>query len=207
MTHSLENHGFLIFFISILIVTQLRWAATYNYNDIALRLSAAVLIGAMLNWGLKKWLDSLTEQINTGKWQRKINDISFTLSFSFLWVAFHENGQLGGVIVLLFVIYLIKSKDKALTWITNFLNSKNYEVKLDDSQEPPVLTIKGKHDPNNLVAFQYLCVDLSEKFFEMKNKKCKNVQLNLQITETSNEQVQPLIQAIADNYCIEYTKS
>ena len=43
MTHSLENHGFLIFFISILIVTQLRWAETYNYNDIALRLSAAVL--------------------------------------------------------------------------------------------------------------------------------------------------------------------
>ena len=109
MAHSLENHGFLIFFISILIVTQLRWAETYNYNDIALRLSAAVLVGAMLNWVLKKWLDSLTEQIKTEKWQRRINDISFTLSFSFLWVAFHENGQLGGVIVLLFFIYQIKS--------------------------------------------------------------------------------------------------
>ena len=67
MTQSLGNHGFLIFFISILIVTQLRWAETYNYNDIALRLSAAVLVGAMLNWGLTKWLDSLTEQIKTEK--------------------------------------------------------------------------------------------------------------------------------------------
>ena len=206
MTQNLEHHGFLIFFISILMVTQLRWAETYNYNDIAQRLAAAILIGAMLNWGLKKWLESHAGQINTEKWQRRINDISFTLSFSFLWVAFHENGQLGGGIVLLFVIYLIKRNDKARTWITNFLNSKNYEVKLDDSQEPPVLIIKGKHEPDNLVAFQYLCVDLSEIFFEMKDKKCKNVQLNLQITEASNEQVQPLIQAIADNCGIEYTK-
>ena len=206
MTQNLEHHGFLIFFISILMVTQLRWAETYNYNDIAQRLAAAILVGAMLNWGLKKWLESHAGQINTEKRQRRINDISFTLSFSFLWVAFHENGQLGGGIILLFVIYLIKRNDKARTWITNFLNSKNYEVKLDDSQEPPVLIIKGKHAPNNLVGFQYLCVDLSEIFFELKEKKCKNVQINLQITEASNEKVQPLIQAIADNYGIVYTK-
>ena len=77
---------------------------------------------------------------------------------------------------------------------------------MDNSQEPPVLIIKGKHAPNNLVGFQYLCVDLSEIFFELKEKKYKNVQTNLQITEASNEKVQPLIQAIADNYGIVYTK-
>ena len=206
MEHSLENNGFLIFFISILMVTQLRWAETYNYNDIALRLSAAVLVGAMLNWVLKKWLDSLTEQIKTEKWQRRNNDISFTLSFSFLWVAFHENGQLGVVIVLLFVIYLIKSNDKGRTWIINFLNSKKYELKLDESQEPPVLIIKGIYDPDNLVSFQYLCVDLAEIFFKMIDKNNKNVHINLQLTNTSNEKLLPLIHAIADTYGIEYKK-
>ena len=35
MTKTLERHGFLIFFISILMVTQLRWAEIYDYNDIA----------------------------------------------------------------------------------------------------------------------------------------------------------------------------
>ena len=35
MSLNSENHGFLIFFISTLIVTQLRWADSYNYNDIA----------------------------------------------------------------------------------------------------------------------------------------------------------------------------
>ena len=207
MSQNSENHGFLIFFISTLIVTQLRWAETYNYNDIAQRLAAAILVGTMLNWGLKKWLNSHAEQTKTEKWQRRINDISFTLSFSFLWVAFHEDGQLGVGIVLLFVIYLIKSNDKARTWITNFLYSKNYEVILEDSQEPPILIIKGKHEPDNLVAFQYLCVDLSEKFFEMKDKKSKNVHINLEITEASNEQILPLIQAIAGSYGIEYTKN
>ena len=206
MTQNLERHGFLIFFISILMVTQLRWAETNNYNDIAQRLAAAIFVGVILNWCLKKCLEGLTEQIKTAKWQRRINDISFTLSFSFLLVAFHEVGQLGGVIVLLIVIYLIKSNDKARNWIINFLNSKNYEVKLDDSQEPPVLIIKGKHEPDNLVAFQCLCVDLAEIFFEMIDKNNKNVHINLQLTNTSNDKLLPLIHAIADSYGVEYKK-
>ena len=76
MTQNLERHGFLIFFISILMVTQLRWAESNEYNDIAQRLTAAILIGVILNWGLKKLLESNAEQINTEKWQKRINDIS-----------------------------------------------------------------------------------------------------------------------------------
>lgn len=203
MTKTLERHGLLIFFISILMVTQLRWAEIYNYNNIAQRLSAAVLIGALLNWGLGNWLTSFEEQTETEKWQRRIKDISFTLSFSFLWVAFHQDGQLGGGIVFLFLIYLVKSDDKAITWLTRFLNSKNFEVELDETKEHPMVLIKGKHDPDNLVAFQYLCVDLSEIFFELKDKKNKEVQLDLQVTNTTNEQLLPLIRAIADSHGIE----
>ena len=203
MTKTLERHGLLIFFISILMVTQLRWAEIYNYNNIAQRLSAAVLIGALLNWGLGKWLTSFEGQTENEKWQRRIKDISFTLSFSFLWVAFHQDGQLGGGIVFLFLIYLVKSNDKAITWLTRFLNSKNFEVELDETKEHPMVLIKGKHDPDNIVAFQYLCVDLSEIFFEMKKKKMNEVQLDLQVTNTTNEQLLPLIRAIADSHGIE----
>ena len=203
MTKTLERHGLLIFFISILMVTQLRWAEIYNYNNIAQRLSAAVLIGVLLNWGLGNWLTSFEEQTETEKWQRRIKDISFTLSFSFLWVAFHEDGQLLGGIILLFVIYLIKINDKARNWLSSFLKSKNFEVELDETKEHPMVLIKGKHDPDNLVAFQYLCVDLSEIFFELKDKKNKEVQLDLQVTNTTNEQLLPLIRVIADSHGIE----
>ena len=203
MTKTLERHGLLIFFISILMVTQLRWAERINYDDIAQRLSAAMLVGTLLNWGLGNWLTSFEEQTENEKWQRRIKDISFTLSFSFLWVAFHQDGQLGGGIVFLFLIYLVKSNDKAITWLTRFLNSKNFEVELDETKEHPMVLIKGKHDPDNLVAFQYLCVDLSEIFFEMKKKKMNEVQLDLEVTNTTNEQLLPLIRAIADSHGIE----
>ena len=203
MIQNLERHGFLIFFISIVMITQLRWAEINDYNDIAQRLSAAILVGAMLNWGLKKWLESNAEQINTEKWQKRINDISFTLSFSFLWVAFHKNEQLGGGIVLLFIIYLIKSNDKARSWISSFLKTKNFEVELDETKEFPVVLVKGKHDPDNLVAFQYLCIDLSEIFFEIKAKKFTEVQLDLQVTNAANEKMLQLIFAIAENHGIE----
>ena len=203
MTKTLERHGLLIFFISILMVTQLRWAEIYNYNNIAQRLSAAILVGILLNWGLEKWLATLTEKQNPEKLIRKIKDLSFTLSFSFLWVGFHEDGQLLGGIILLFVIYLIKINDKARNWLSSFLKSKNFEVELDETKEHPMVLIKGKHDPDNLVAFQYLCVDLSEIFFELKDKKNKEVQLDLQVTNTTNEQLLPLIRAIADSHGIE----
>ena len=203
MTKTLERHGLLIFFISILMVTQLRWAERINYDDIAQRLSAAMLIGTLLNWGLGKWLTSFEGQTENEKWQRRIKDISFTLSFSFLWVAFHQDGQLGGGIVFLFLIYLIKSNENTRTWLKRFLNSKNFEVELDETKEHPMVLIKGKHDPDNLVAFQYLCVDLSEIFFEMKKKNMNEVQLDLQITNVSNEEMLPLIRAIADSYGVE----
>ena len=206
MSLNSENHGFLIFFISTLIVTQLRWADSYNYNDIAQRLATAILVGIVLNWCLKKLLDSYLEQIEKGNWQRKINDISFTLSFSFLWVAFYEDEQILAVMVLLFVIYLFKSNDKARNWITSFIYSKNFELTLDDSKAPPILTIKGKYTSDNLLAFQYLCVDLSEIFFKMKEKNFKIVRIDLKITETSNEKILPLIHAIADSCDIKYTK-
>ena len=202
MTQNLERHGFLIFFISIVIVTQLRWAESNNYNDIAQRLAAAILVGVMLNWGLKKWLESIAEQIKTEKWQKRIKDISFTLSFSFLWVAFNEDGQLGGGIVMLFIIYLIKSNDKVRNWFSNFLKSKNFEIELDETKELPIVLIKGKHDPDNLVAFQYLCIDLSEIFFEIKTKKFKEVQIDLQVTNVTNEKMLQLILAIAENHGI-----
>ena len=199
MTHNLEHHGFLIFFISILMITQLRWAETYNYNDIAQRLAAAILVGALLNWGLKKFLDRLKKQIkNIEKWQKTINNISFTLSFSFLWVAFNENEQLGVGIVVLFVIYIIKSHDETRNWLSIFLKSKNFEIEVDETKENPVVMVKGKHDPDNLTAFQYLCVDLSEIFFDFKPKKFKEVQLDLQITNTTNEKMLQLILAIAN---------
>ena len=203
MKEILERHGLLIFLISILMVTQLRWAERMDYNDISQRLSAAILVGILLNWGLEKWLATLTEKQNPEKLIRKIKDLSFTLSFSFLWVGFHMDGQLGGGIVLLFIIYFFKSNDKARTWLTRFLNSKNFEVELDETKEHPIVLIKGKYDPDNLVAFQYLCVDLSEIFFEMKKKKMNEVQLDLQVTNTTNEQLLPLIRAIADSHGIE----
>ena len=203
MKEILERHGLLIFLISILMVTQLRWAERMDYNDISQRLSVAILVGILLNWGLEKWLDTLTEKQNPEKLIRKIKDLSFTLSFSFLWVGFHTDGQLGGGIVLLFIIYFFKSNDKARTWLSRFLNSKNFEVEMDKTQELPTVKIKGKHDPDNLIAFQYLCVDVSEIFFEMKEKKIKTVQLDLQISNASNEKMLPLIMAIADSHAIE----
>ena len=124
------------------------------------------------------------------------------MSFSFLRVGFHQDLQLGGLTVFLFLIYLFKSNDKVRTWMTRFLHTKNFEVVLKENKEHPIVLIKGKHDPDNLVAFQYLCVDLSEIFFGMKGRVGKEVLLDLKVNNTTNEQFLPLIRAIADSHGI-----
>jgi hypothetical protein len=181
-------------------VTQLRWADSRNYGDIAERLSAAIMLGTLLTWGLGKWLTSLEGQTENDKWKRRIKDISFTLSFSFLMVGFHQDGQLGGLIVLLFLIYIVKSNNEAQSWITRCLNTKNFEVELNETKDHSMILIKGKHDPDNLVAFQYLCVDLSEIFFALKGRGRKEIQLNLQVKNFTNEQLLQLIRSIADSH-------
>jgi hypothetical protein len=115
-------------------------------------------------------------------------------------VGFHQNGQLGGLIVLLFLIYLVKSNNEAQSWITRFLNTKNFEVELNETKDHSMILIKGKHDPDNLVAFQYLCVDLSEIFFALKGRRRKEIQLNLQVKNFTNEQLLQLIRSIADSH-------
>ena len=202
MTKTLERHGLLIFSISILMTTQLRWAESRNYGDIAERLSSAILLGTILTWGLGKWLTSFERKTDNDKWRRRIRDISFTLSFSFLVVAFHQDEQLGGFIVFLFLIYIVRSNDKARTWLTRFLNSKNFEVELDETKEHPIVLIKGKYDPDNLVAFQYLCVDISEIFCEMKRSRGREVQIDLRFNNTTTEVLLPLFRAIADSHRI-----
>ena len=160
----------------------------------------AILFGTLLTWGLRKWLTSFEGQTENEKWRRRIKDIYFTLSFSFLLVSFHQDGQLGGLIMFLFLIYLVESNDKARTWLTRFQNSKNFEVELDETKEHRIVLIKGKHDQDNLVAFQYLFVDLSEIFFGMKGSGGREVQIDLQVNNTTNEQFLPLIMAIADSH-------
>ena len=73
---------------------------------------------------------------------------------------------------------------------------------MDETKEQPIVIIKGTHDPDNLSAFQYLCVDLSEIFFEMKPKEFKEVKLDLQVSNTTNEKLLPLRQSIADSHGI-----
>ena len=84
MKEILERHGLLIFLISILMVTQLRWAERMDYNDINQRLSAAILVGILLNWGLEKWLATLTERQNPEKLIRRIKELESLKSRSIL---------------------------------------------------------------------------------------------------------------------------
>jgi hypothetical protein len=73
-------------------------------------------------------------------------------------------------------------------------------VELNETKDHSMILIKGKHDPDNLVAFQYLCVDLSEIFFALKGRRRKEIQLNLQVKNFTNEQLLQLIRSIADSH-------
>ena len=196
ITKYLERHGFLIFFSSLLITTQLRWAEIFNYSDIGLRISGALLLAAVLNCSLLIIFKKLLIKKNKEKWNNQIKYISFSLSFSFLWPAFHNDSEYVVIALILFIIYFIKSNEKARAWLGRIMNTKTYEVELKEKGTGHMLIILGKHDPDNLLAFQHLCVDLAEVFFQLKKQNVTEVGLEVNVDKQGIKEIFPIINVL-----------
>ena len=73
----LENIGLYLFIVSLLIISQLRWAQKFDYDDISLRITMCLILSIVIYYGIMKVL--VLKRINT-------DNVSFALSFSVLGI-------------------------------------------------------------------------------------------------------------------------
>ena len=102
----LENFGLYLFIVSLLIVSQLRWAQKFDYDDIDLRITICFILSIIIYYGVMKVL--VLKRINT-------HNASFALSFSVIGIYLRSDmGMLITLAIVVIVYFLKKSKSNSL---------------------------------------------------------------------------------------------
>ena len=88
----IENNGIMFFLISIMIMFQLRWAEKFDYDDIGLRITIAIILSISIFYVIKICIDKYI--IGNENLVKLTNDISFSLSFSIFLICFHSDNEI-----------------------------------------------------------------------------------------------------------------
>ena len=96
----LENFGLYLFIVSLLIVSQLRWAEKFDYDDIDLRITICFIFSTIIYFGVMRIL--VAKRINS-------DNVSFALSFSILGI--YSSSDIGLIITvaIVVIVYFIKN--------------------------------------------------------------------------------------------------
>ena len=145
----LENIGLYLFIVSLLIVSQLRWAQKFDYDDIDLRLTMCFILSIIIYYGVMKFL--VFKRINS-------DNVSFALSFSV--VGIYLSTDIGVIITLgiVVIVYFIK-KSKSNSLFTDLWGESNYKIKFD-MKFSKLKIVNNNINEFNLFKFKYLLAEL-----------------------------------------------
>ena len=184
----LENIGLYLFIVSLLIISQLRWAQKFDYDDISLRITMCLILSIVIYYGIMKFL--VLKRINT-------DNVSFALSFSVLGI--YLSSEIGMVITLAIVVivYFIK-KSKSNSLFAEFWGENNYKIKFD-SKLRKLKIINNNINDLNLFRFKYLFVELINCIIACNENNIKKIHIESEETNKINQ----IIKKIFDNFEIE----
>ena len=94
----LENFGLYLFIVSLLIVSQLRWAQKFDYDDIDMRITVCFIFSIIIYYALMKFL--ALRRINT-------DNVSFALSFSILGIYLSSDIGMIFTLAIIVIVYFI----------------------------------------------------------------------------------------------------
>ena len=115
----LENFGLYLFIVSLLIISQLRWAQKFDYDDIDMRITICFIFSIIIFYAVMKVL--VLKQVNS-------NNVSFALSFSILGI--YSSSDIGLIItvaIVVIVYFIKKSRNNSL--FEDFWGVNNYKIK------------------------------------------------------------------------------
>ena len=184
----LENIGLYLFIVSLLIISQLRWAQKFDYDDISLRITMCLILSIVIYYGIMKFL--VLKRINT-------DNVSFALSFSVLGI--YLSSEIGMVITLAIVVivYFIK-KSKSNSLFAEFWGENNYKIKFD-SKLRKLKIINNNINDLNLFRFKYLFVELINCISACNEDNINKIHIESEETNKINQ----IINKIFDNFGIE----
>ena len=184
----LEKFGIFFFIISILIISQLRWAQNFHFDDINLRVTFCFILSIFVFFGIMKILES--KYINS-------DNVSFALSFSILGIYLNSNQGLLILLIIIVIIYYIK-KSKSNSWFEEFWGNEDYKIKFDSGNGNARIVINSKNDLN-IFRYKYLFKELINCIISCKENNITKIYL---VSEETNK-INHIISDLFDNFGIE----
>jgi len=184
----LENIGLYLFIVSLLIVSQLRWAQKFDYDDIDLRITICIILSIIVYCGVMKVL--VLKRINT-------DNVSFALSFSVLGI--YLSSDIGMLITLsiVVIVYFIK-KSKSNSLFADFWGENNYKIKFDSNLSKLKIFNNNINDLNTF-RYKYLFGELMNCIIACNEDNIKSIQIESEETNKVNQ----IINKIFENFGIE----
>jgi len=171
-----EKFGIFFFIISILIISQHRWARMFHYDDIELRITMCFVFSIIIFLGINKII--LENNINA-------DNISFALSFSFLGIYLNEKQELTILLILISIIYFIK-KYRSKSIFENFWGHEGYKTKLYLDRGVIKITNDSVNDLN-IHSVKYLFSELINCIITCKKKNITKILIEINEANIFNE--------------------
>ena len=158
----LENFRLYLFIVSLLIISQLRWAQKFDYDDIDMRITICFIFSIIIYFGVMRIL--VAKRINS-------DNVSFALSFSILGIYLSSYTGLIITLAIVVIVYFIK-KSKSNSLFADFWVVSNYKIQLDSSMRK-LKIINSNINDLNLFRYKYLFAELINCIITCNEKNIK----------------------------------
>ncbi|MFZ3091844.1 MAG: hypothetical protein WA240_14650 [Nitrospirota bacterium] len=198
----IERTGIYIFFISLMLFTQVDWIRKHIHRyaelNIEARLLAGFLVGALLSFGIIRLVKKIAVKTNKEP-EAILSSLSIALSPGIFFVFASKDKTfliIGVALCILIGLYI---------WVKpfrNFVNSIIYVSKFKNiltiEDNRAVIDMQGIYEKANPEAMQSFLIDLVINFYECSEMKVNEVKIDFtSLVGNDENELKPIIESIA----------
>ncbi len=203
----IEQTGIYIFFVSLMIYTQISWVKQHNkYTQIEARLLLSVFIGVLLSFGIINLIKKIIKK-SDAEFEGFLNKLSITLTPGVLFVFASRNKIFliaGAILCVLTALYLwvkpFRNFIKSVVHVDKFRNTliiKNGEA---------VIEVAGTYEKADLQTIQSFLIDLSMNFNECAVMKIEAIKVDFSnLKEGIGNELKALVEPVARYFNLKIT--
>jgi len=198
----IEQTGIYIFFVSLMLYTQISWVKRYNkYDQLEARLLAVFILGILISFGIIELIKKMAVKADK-EHEALLRNISIALSPGILFIVASKNKSfliIGIALCALTTLYIwvkpFRDFVKSIIYIDKF---KNTLIIKDNNA---VIEISGIYEKANLNTMQSFLIDLAKNLHECAEMKIADVKIDfLGTKEIDERELKSIIEPVARHF-------
>lgn len=195
----IEQTGIYIFFVSLMLYTQISWVKRYNkYDQLEARLLAVFILGILISFGIIELIKKMAVKADK-EHEAFLRNISVALSPGILFIFASKNRSfiiIGIALCALMSLYMwvkpFRDFIKSIVYIDKF---KNTLIIKDNNA---VIAISGIYEKAGLQTMQSFLIDLAKNLHECAEMKVDEVKIDISdIKERDGNELTSIVEPVA----------